>query len=59
METRRLLPTMKNPFAIREDAARPLPREVYGWRIYALALSAAWVSLVKSCDYCVVVTWQP
>ena len=35
--------TMRNPFAIEEDPQKPVPREAFGWRIYALAFGAAWV----------------
>ncbi|KAJ3519529.1 hypothetical protein NM208_g14093 [Fusarium decemcellulare] len=41
---------LRNPFAIREDPINPLPREVYGWRIYALAASAAWASAMFGYD---------
>jgi hypothetical protein len=35
---------MRNPFAIEEDPHNPVPKEILGWRIYAVALTAAWVS---------------
>ncbi|KAI1338246.1 MFS quinate transporter QutD [Xylariaceae sp. FL0016] len=41
---------MKNSFAIREDPKRPVPKEAYGWRIYALAASAAWASAMFGYD---------
>jgi MFS family permease len=32
---------MPNPFAIRDTSENPAPKQVYNWRIYALALSAS------------------
>jgi hypothetical protein len=34
---------MRNPFAIEEDPQNPVPREAFGWRIYAVAFGATWV----------------
>lgn len=35
---------MRNPFAIEEDTNNPVPKEILGWRVYAVALAATWVS---------------
>lgn len=35
---------MRNPFAIEEDPQNPVPKEILGWRIYAVAVTATWVS---------------
>ncbi|KAH8892793.1 putative sugar transporter [Thozetella sp. PMI_491] len=41
---------MGNPFAIKEDPHHPVPKEAYGWRIYALACSASWGSAMFGYD---------
>jgi hypothetical protein len=33
---------MRNPFAIENDPQNPVPREAFGWRIYAVAFGATW-----------------
>lgn len=33
-----------NLFNIKEDPARPSPREIYNWRVYVLAIAASWGS---------------
>ena len=38
---------MRNPFAIEEDPQNPVPREAFGWRIYAVAFGATWVRLTS------------
>ncbi|GME25661.1 Sugar/inositol transporter [Neofusicoccum parvum] len=43
-------PLANNPFAIKEDAGNPVPREIYGWRIYLVAISAAWASAMYGYD---------
>ncbi|KAH8890685.1 MFS quinate transporter QutD [Thozetella sp. PMI_491] len=41
---------MGNPFKIKEDPNRPVPREAYGWRVYAIAASAAMASAMFGYD---------
>ncbi|KAI9729558.1 MAG: hypothetical protein M1834_006754 [Cirrosporium novae-zelandiae] len=41
---------MPNPFAIKEDPQNPVPKEVDGWRIYAVAFSATWASAMYGYD---------
>ncbi|KAH0607313.1 uncharacterized protein H6S33_003301 [Morchella sextelata] len=41
---------MRNPFAMKDDSANPAPPEVYNWRIYALAVSAAMGSAMFGYD---------
>ncbi|KAH8655826.1 putative sugar transporter [Xylariales sp. PMI_506] len=41
---------MRNPFAIEEDPNHPVPREILGWRVYAVALAATWASAMYG--YC-------
>ncbi|KAF4544943.1 Sugar/inositol transporter [Lasiodiplodia theobromae] len=43
-------PLSNNPFAIKEDAGTPAPRQIYGWRIYLVAISAAWASAMYGYD---------
>ncbi|TPX07829.1 uncharacterized protein E0L32_010516 [Thyridium curvatum] len=41
---------MKNPFALKEDPGSNIPKEVYGYRPYVLAFSAAWASAMYGYD---------
>lgn len=36
---------MKNIFKLKERPGEEAPKEVYGWRPYALAFAASWVRL--------------
>src|SRR5689334_3693728 len=42
---------MPNPFALKERPGEEAPREVFGWRPYALAFSASWVSHVSCSSF--------
>jgi MFS family permease len=35
---------MKNPFALKQEIGPDVPREIFGYRPYVLAFSAAWAS---------------
>lgn len=38
---------MRNPFAIEDDPHDPAPREIMGWRAYAIAVAATWVGRMQ------------
>ncbi|KAL0265020.1 hypothetical protein SLS55_000977 [Diplodia seriata] len=43
-------PFSNNPFAIKEDTGTTVPKQIYGWRIYLVAISAAWASAMYGYD---------
>lgn len=38
---------MRNILKLKERVGEEAPKEVYGWRPYALAFSASWVGLIE------------
>ncbi|KAF2084976.1 putative sugar transporter [Saccharata proteae CBS 121410] len=43
-------PFAGNPFAIKEAPDSNVPREIYGYRVYLMAISAAWASAMYGYD---------
>ncbi|ETS81612.1 hypothetical protein PFICI_06614 [Pestalotiopsis fici W106-1] len=41
---------MRNPFAINEGIHGPAPKQIYGWRPYALACSSSWAAAMFGYD---------